>query len=73
MLPPSPARNPLLLPLFSICRVGINEQSALRELRERIFYHHEELTVIFKKYDSENTGMCELLETVMHLLTFSEK
>eukprot|EP00112_Aurelia_sp_Birch-Aquarium-sp1_P009400 Seg2067.4 transcript_id=Seg2067.4/GoldUCD/mRNA.D3Y31 product="Serine/threonine-protein phosphatase with EF-hands pef-1" protein_id=Seg2067.4/GoldUCD/D3Y31 len=53
--------------------VGINEQSALRELRERIFYNHEELTVIFKKYDSENTGAIKLndwaycMESVLRL------
>ncbi|XP_065058351.1 serine/threonine-protein phosphatase with EF-hands 2-like [Rhopilema esculentum] len=53
--------------------VGLNEQSALRELRERFFYHREELLAIFQKYDTENTGSIKLndwaycLESVLHL------
>ena len=37
-------------------RVSVNEQSALRDLRERFFYHREELISIFKKYDSAGNG-----------------
>ena len=51
----------------SICSVGVNERSALRDLRERLFYHREELVAAFKKYDDDNTGWTELFVNYWHL------
>eukprot|EP00794_Sanderia_malayensis_P007362 gene7362-8182_t len=36
--------------------IGVNEQSAVRDLRERFFYHREELLAMFHKYDTNNNG-----------------
>lgn len=40
--------------------VGRTERSALRVLREQLFAHKSDLLCAFRKFDSENTGVCSL-------------
>ena len=46
-----------LILMYFCFRVGVNEASALRELREQFFCRRDELLRAFKRYDQEESGV----------------